>query len=42
MAQFNDWCLAVDAPVGNHFSRVMTGQAERLPVGIQATAAIVS
>jgi hypothetical protein len=41
MAQFNDWCLAVDTPVGNHFIRVMTGQSERLPVGIQATAAIV-
>jgi hypothetical protein len=41
MAQFNDWCLAVDTPVGNHFMRVMTGQAERLPVGVQATAAIV-
>lgn len=41
MAQFNDWCLAIDVPVGNHFSRVMTGQAERLPVGIQATAAIL-
>ncbi|KFX67250.1 MULTISPECIES: Hachiman antiphage defense system protein HamA [Burkholderiaceae] len=41
MAQFNDWCLAVDTPVGNHFIRVMTGQPERLPVGIQATAAIV-
>lgn len=41
MAQFNDWCLAADTPVGNHFTRVMTGQAERLPVGVQATAAIV-
>ncbi|MFM0227611.1 Hachiman antiphage defense system protein HamA [Paraburkholderia dipogonis] len=41
MAQFNDWCLAVDTPVGNHFIRVMTGQPEHLPVGVQATAAIV-
>ncbi|MHC1481529.1 Hachiman antiphage defense system protein HamA [Frateuria aurantia] len=41
MAHFNDWCLAVDTPVGNHFIRVMTGQPERLPAGIQATAAIV-
>lgn len=41
MAQFNDWCLSVDEPVGNHFRRVMTGQAARFPIGIQATAAIV-
>jgi hypothetical protein len=41
VAQFNDWCLSVDAPVGNHFRRVMTGQAANLQVGIQATAAIV-
>ncbi len=41
MAQFNEWCLAVDTPVGNHFIRVMTGQPEHLPAGIQATAAIV-
>ena len=41
MPQFNDWCLSVDEPVGNHFRRVMTGQAAQLPTGIQATAAIV-
>lgn len=41
MAQFNDWCLSVDEQVGNHFRRVMTGQAAQLPTGIQATAAIV-
>ncbi|MDW7774370.1 MAG: Hachiman antiphage defense system protein HamA [Desulfobulbaceae bacterium] len=41
MAQFNDWCLSVDEMVGNHFRRVMTGQAAMLPAGIQATAAIV-
>lgn len=41
MAQFNDWCLSVDEPVGNHFRRVMTGQAASLPTGIQATATIV-
>ncbi|MBO9829267.1 DUF1837 domain-containing protein [Xanthomonas sp. A2111] len=41
MAQFNDWCSAVDTQVGNHFIRVMTGQPERLPAGMQATAAIV-
>lgn len=41
MAQFNDWCLAVDEPVGNHFRRVMTGQAANLSTGIQATAAII-
>lgn len=41
MAQFNDWCLSADAPVGNHFCRVMTGQAANLQIGIQATAAIV-
>jgi len=41
MPQFNDWCLAVDAPVGNHLRRVMTGQAVNLATGIQATAAIV-
>lgn len=41
MAQFNDWCLSVDERVGNHFRRVMTGQAASLATGIQATAAIV-
>lgn len=41
MPQFNDWCLSVEAPVGNHFRRVMTGQAANLPAGVQATAAIV-
>jgi hypothetical protein len=41
MVQFNDWCLSVDEPVGNHFRRVMTGQAASLATGIQATAAIV-
>ena len=41
MAQFDDWCLAVDAPVGNHLRRVMTGQAASLSIGIVATAAIV-
>ena len=41
MAQFNDWCLSVDEPVGNHFRRVMTGQAAQLPTGVQATAAII-
>jgi hypothetical protein len=41
VAQFNDWCISVDQPVGNHHRRVMTGQAAHLAVGIQATAAIV-
>lgn len=41
MAQFNDWCISVDAPVENHHRRVMTGQAAHLAVGIQATAAIL-
>ena len=41
MAQFNGWCLSVDEPVGNHFRRVMTGQAAQLPTGVQATAAII-
>lgn len=41
MAQFNDWCLTVDLPVGNHLRRVMTGQAVSIATGIQATAAIV-
>lgn len=41
MAQFNDWCISVDAPIGNHYRRVMTGQAANLGVGIRATAAIV-
>lgn len=41
MAQFNDWCLTVDKPIGNHFCRVMTGQVEHIPVGIQTTAALV-
>ena len=42
MAQFNNWCVSVDEPMGNHHRRVMTGQAASLAVGIQATAAIVS
>lgn len=41
MAQFNEWCVAVDTQVGDHFTWVMTGQDERLAAGIQATAAIV-
>jgi hypothetical protein len=41
LAQFSDWCLSIDEPVGNHFRRVMTAQAASLPTGIQATAAIV-
>lgn len=41
MAQFDDWCTSVDEPVGNQHRRVMTGQAARLSVGIQATAALV-
>lgn len=41
MAQFDAWCISVDAPMGNHFRRVMTGQVASLGVGIQATAAIV-
>ncbi|WP_260691846.1 hypothetical protein [Rhizobium leguminosarum] len=41
MTQFNDWCLSIDEPIGNHFRRVMTGQAANLATGIQATAAIV-
>ena len=41
MAQFSDWCVAIDAPVGTHHCRVMTGQAASLATGIQATAAIV-
>jgi hypothetical protein len=41
VANFNDWCLSDDEPVGPHFRRVMTGQAASLPTGIQATAAIV-
>ncbi|MFU0505325.1 Hachiman antiphage defense system protein HamA [Pseudaminobacter sp. NGMCC 1.201702] len=41
MAQFNDWCISVDEPIGNHFRQVMTGQAASFATGIQATAAIV-
>jgi hypothetical protein len=41
MPQFNDWCVSVDEPVGNHFRRVMTGDTANLATGIQATAAIV-
>jgi hypothetical protein len=41
VAQFNDWCISVDEPVGDHHRRMMTGQAAHLAVGIQATAAIV-
>jgi hypothetical protein len=41
VAQFNTWCGIVDEQIGNHFRRVMTGQAATLPQGIDATAAIV-
>ncbi|MFZ6776982.1 Hachiman antiphage defense system protein HamA [Undibacterium sp. Ji83W] len=41
MAQFNDWCVPVVIPVGQHHLRVLTGQATTLTTGIQATAAIV-
>ena len=41
MSQFNDWCLLVDEPVGNHLRQVITGQASKLPIGIQATAAVI-
>ena len=41
MVQFNDWCISVDEYVGDNFLRVMTGQVANLPMGIQATAAIV-
>src|SRR5690606_24520425 len=41
MPQFDDWCVSVDEPIGNHFRRVMTGQAANIPTGIRATAAIV-
>lgn len=41
MAQFNDWCVAVNGPVGAHHRWVMTGQAANLATGIQATAAVL-
>ncbi len=41
MVQFNDWCVSADGQVGNHFRRVMTGQAGNLAAGVQATAAVV-
>lgn len=41
MVQFNDWCLSVDEQVGNHFRRVMSGQAANIAVGVDATAALV-
>lgn len=41
MVQFNDWCVSVDQPVGNHHLCVITGQSASLAFGIEATAAIV-
>ena len=41
VAQFSNWCLSVDEPIGSHFCRVMTGDAASVPAGIDATAAIV-
>ena len=41
MTRFNDWCVAVDGPVGAHYRRVITGQVANLATGIEATAAIV-
>lgn len=41
MAQFNNWCGSSDEQVGNHHSRVITAQPERVEVGVGATAAIV-
>jgi hypothetical protein len=39
--QFNDWCLSVEEPIGNHRCRVITAQVAHLPTGVAATAAIV-
>lgn len=41
MPQFQDWCVSADEQLGNHFRRVMAGQDANLPIGVQATAAIV-
>ncbi|MEC8575403.1 MAG: Hachiman antiphage defense system protein HamA [Pseudomonadota bacterium] len=41
MPVFDGWCNHVDAPVGDHFLRVMTGQPAHLNAGIQATATTV-
>lgn len=41
MVQFNNWCVSVDETFGNHRCRVMTAHEESIPLGIQATAAVV-
>lgn len=41
MPVFDEWCNHTDTSVGNHFLRVITGQAAHFGVGIQATASIV-
>jgi hypothetical protein len=41
VAQFNDWCQSVDEHVGDHFRSVLTAFPANLPVGINATTAIV-
>jgi len=41
MANFVAWCPMVYTPIGNHHLGVMTAQTGDLPIGIQATAAIV-
>lgn len=41
MVQFNDWCDAVDTPLGNHQLHVKAGRAADHQMGIQLSAAVV-
>lgn len=41
MPVFDEWCNYTDTSVGNHFLRVITGQAAHFGFGIQAAASIV-
>ena len=41
MVQFNDWCITVNAVVGDHHLCLLTGEIDKLATGIGETAAVV-
>lgn len=41
MPVFDGWCVPVDHPVGDNFLRVLSGHADHIDQGVQATSAIV-
>ena len=41
MVAFNDWCTTSNAKVGNHDLFLLTGKHDKLPTGVEMTAAVV-